>query len=518
MWMANILGERKHWLQDDYVKFIRFAEKLIDKNGEGILGFITNHGYLENPTFRGMRWHLLNTFDRIWVLDLHGNSKKKEVSPDGSADKNVFDIQQGVAIVIAAKLIPKNKTKLQSILRRLDFWGLRELKYDSLWTTKLQDNLWEKIDYEGPSYRFSVTENKNKDSYGQGFELTELFPNKNVGMVTGNDSIVYQESRAKAEKIVADLLGLEKHSFLSTYGIMSEPKSWKFDSAKLDLKNENGTLVKIGYRPFDHRFTYYTGRSGGFFARPIGQIMQNFIRGKNLGLNFVRPMSSNYEFSVFTSDHQIDQCFAGNKSAGAGITNVAPLYLYPDEQSLDQTRRVNFDPKICKVIEDAAVDKAHGKPDEVAIFDYIYGVLHCPAYRETYKEFLKIDFPRVPYPPSSQIFWDVSTKGTLLRKLHLMEDAAIGLAPYKFDGVGDSIVTKISYENGVVRINATQGFEGVPQIAWSFFIGGYQPAQKWLKDRKGRALSFEDIRHYQKIIKILSETDRIMKTIIMPLD
>lgn len=155
--------------------------------------------------------------------------------------------------------------------------------------------------------------------------------------------------------------------------------------------------------------------------------------------------------------------------------------------------------------------------DEVAIFDYIYGVLHCPAYRETYKEFLKIDFPRVPYPPSPEVFWDVSAKGTELRKLHLMEDAAIGATPYKFTGLGDSIVGKVKYEGGRVAINEAQGFDGVPEIAWNFYIGGYQPAQKWLKDRKGRELSFDDIKHYQKIIKILSETDRIMKTITMPL-
>ena len=185
----------------------------------------------------------------------------------------------------------------------------------------------------------------------------------------------------------------------------------------------------------------------------------------------------------------------------------------------------------------------------MAIFDYIYGVLHCPAYRETYKEFLKIDFPRVPYPPSPDVFWDVSAKGTQLRKLHLMEDAAIGAAPYKFVGDGDSKVVKVEFragsplsvtpdqvrgdispargenqgkeakeEVGAVYINPNQCFENVPRVAWEFYIGGYQPAQKWLKDRKGRTLSFDDIRHYQKIIKILSETDRIMKTITMPLD
>jgi len=226
------------------------------------------------------------------------------------------------------------------------------------------------------------------------------------------------------------------------------------------------------------------------------------------------PRMTQDEFSPLVS-----RSIVSNKTASRyDQSYFFPLYLYPDEQQLDQTRRVNFDPKIHKAIVAAAKDKAHGAPGEVAIFDYIYGVLHCPAYRETYKEFLKIDFPRVPYPPSPEVFWDVSAKGTVLRELHLMEDAAIGETPYKFTGAGDSLVGKVEYDGGVVRINKNQGFEGVPEIAWNFHVGGYQPAQKWLKDRKGRALSFDDIRHYQKIIKILSETDRIMKTIIMPLD
>lgn len=159
-----------------------------------------------------------------------------------------------------------------------------------------------------------------------------------------------------------------------------------------------------------------------------------------------------------------------------------------------------------------------GRPNEVAIFDYIYGVLHSPAYRETYKEFLKIDFPRVPYPASPEVFRHVQEKGTELRCLHLMEDAVIGETPYPFDGEGESIVDKPKFDGGAVFINDTQYFANVPELAWNFYIGGYQPAQKWLKDRKGRTLDFDDILHYRKIIKILSETDRIMKQIKLPLD
>lgn len=197
---------------------------------------------------------------------------------------------------------------------------------------------------------------------------------------------------------------------------------------------------------------------------------------------------------------------------------LMPLYLHLTEQDLDQSRRVNFDPKLYARLQALAQHPTHGTPDEVAVFDYIYGVLHCPADRATYAEFLKIDFPRIPWPASPGEFWDVATKGTQLRNLHLMDPATIGQTPYPFTGDGDNMVDKPRFEDGKVWINATQYFDNAPEVSWTFYIGGYQPAQKWLKDRKGRALSFDDVKHYQRILKILAETDRIMQTITMSLD
>jgi predicted helicase len=213
---------------------------------------------------------------------------------------------------------------------------------------------------------------------------------------------------------------------------------------------------------------------------------------------------------------------------------IFPLYLYPEEGTLDQTIRLNFDPKLYAQIRKAAgltglpaapdgsdaFRKAIGdaRPDEGKVFDYIYGVLHCPAYRARNAEFLKIDFSRVPFPPSPEVFAAVSKAGEDLRRLHLMEPAAIGPAPYPFLGDGESMVEKPRFEAGKVWINASQYFDAVPALAWEFHIGGYQPAQKWLKDRRGRQLSYDDIRHYQNIIKILAETDRIMRGIELPLD
>ncbi|MCA8888687.1 MAG: hypothetical protein KDA46_07665 [Parvularculaceae bacterium] len=278
------------------------------------------------------------------------------------------------------------------------------------------------------------------------------------------------------------------------------------------LSKKAGPL-HIAYRPFDNRFIYYSGRSRGFVGWPVEKVMGNFARGDNIGIATARSNKNPIPDHFFVVDRMMETKCAESSTQSA----VFPLYLYPDQQSLDQTRRVNFDPKLYKKLRQIAKDAAYGEPDEVAVFDYIYGVLHCPAYRETYAEFLKIDFPRIPWPKSPQVFWEVREKGEVLRRLHLMEVEAVGDAPYPFEGEGDNIVEKPEFQDGRVHINKDQYFSGVPERAWEFYIGGYQPAQKWLKDRKGRALSFDDVRHYQKIIKILTETDRIMKTIEMPL-
>jgi predicted helicase len=511
-------GERKHWLQDDYVKFIRLSESLIEKNGEGVLGFITNHGYLDNPTFRGMRWHLLNTFDRIHVLDLHGNAKKKEVTPEGRPDKNVFDIQQGVAIIIAVKTGKKKKVLAE--VYHGDLWGTREGKYASLEAGRIGTPVTEKIDCMAPKYAFARRDHTLTEVYSRGFELTGFMPENSVGIVTGKDlvniSFSPTETNEKLERIrtLSEADG-RKHFKLKA----KDARDWTWATARHDALTSatTGKLSRITYRPLDQRFTFYTGNSRGLYASPQKRVMRHMIGGHNFGINYVRPMSKNYEFSVIVSQDITDQCSAGNKSAGAGISYLAPLYLYPEEQDLDQTRRVNFDLKLYKRLQDMAAHPDKGTPDEVAVFDYIYGVLHCPAYRDAYAEFLKIDFPRIPWPATPAEFWDVSAKGTELRKLHLMEPATIGPTPFPFMGNGDNTVDKPRLEDGRVWINESQYFDNAPAISWDFYIGGYQPAQKWLKDRKGRTLGIEDVRHYQRILKILAETDRIMGTITMTL-
>jgi len=515
-------GERKHWLHDDYVKFIRLSESLIEKNGEGILGFITNHGYLDNPTFRGMRWHLLSTFDKIHVLDLHGNAKKKEVTPEGMPDRNVFDIQQGVAIVIAVKTGRKKKNGLAEIWHG-DLWGTREGKYTTLASSRIGKPITEKIDCVAPQYDFVRRDNGLAKFYQSGILLTTFFGAQVTGVQTSRDNLVIDFTPKGLADRIARFIDPRKTDnqirgeFFPGKKVGTFPagdsRGWKLPLARAALKGViwQNDIKPITYRPFDNRDILYRSDMVDW---PRQSVMRNFTE-PNFGLavgrqgQVVGTMNWNLVF-VHEAISDLNLFYRGG-----GMS--FPLYVYPAEQDLDKTRRINFDAKLYAKLQKLAAHPSHGTPDEVQVFDYIYGVLHCPAYRETYAEFLKIDFPRIPWPASPDEFWDVSAKGSALRKLHLMDPAAIGATPYPFMGEGDNLVDKPDFRDGKVWINKTQYFDAAPATSWGFYIGGYQPAQKWLKDRKGRALSFDDVKHYQRILKILSETDRIMKTITMTL-
>ena len=519
-------GERKHWLQDDYVKFIRFAEYMIEKNGEGVLGFITNHGYLDNPTFRGMRWHLMRTFDRIHVLDLHGNANKQEVNPDGEPDKNVFDIMQGVAIIIAVKRRRDGKkNKPLAEVRHGELWGDRDAKYAKLWKEHPASLSSALLPHQPPQYAFVPRDYGVEADYAEGFSVAELMPANVTGIVSMGDSFIIADTPTDLRANIDYLLhsNCSAADLKSRYNLGKNYADWVVEGRSKFVFDEQ-RIVPIAYRPFDNRSTYFDNR---LLWRWRESVMRHLFHKKNFNIMMTRQTKD--EIGALVSDS-----IAAHKAFSAyDITYNFPLYLYPQENDLDQSIRVNFDEKLYARIRKAAgltgapaapaggdaFRHASGKarPDEVKVFDYIYGVLHCPAYRRLYAAFLKIDFPRIPLPPSPQVFAAVSQQGEALRRLHLMEDAAIGPTPYPFHGEGDSVVNQPRWADGKVWINPSQYFADVPAVAWDFPIGGYQPAQKWLKDRKGRALGWDDIRHYQKIIKVLAETDRIMRGIELPL-
>lgn len=506
------------WLNDLYVKFLRMSSHQIEKSGEGVLGFITNHGYLDNPTFRGMRWHLLKSFDKIWILDLHGNSKKKELSPDGKKDVNVFDIMQGVSIIIAVK--KKGGGDGLAEVMHGDLWGARKGKYEALSDSGLNDGLFTPLEIMAPRYPFIRRDWSAMEAWEAGFAVNEFMPVNSVGILTARDKLTIDHNRDELWKRVQDFAALETEAAREKYRLGKDVRDWKVLQAQQDVNThlDFSHVTPIAYRPFDTHWTFYTGNSRGFMCYPRGNVMRHMLAGENIALLTTKAHRDD-SFAHVSVCQTISEVIGLSPNSGSNSVNF-PLYLYPEDYLHTTTRQTNFDPKLYARLQYIATHPEHGTPDEVVVFDYIYGVLHCSAYRDTYAAFLKSDFPRIPWPTSPDEFWHVSAKGGELRRLHLMEPSSVGDTPFPFTGDGDNVVDtidKTAFRDGKVWINKTQYFADVPEIIWCFYIGGYQPAQKWLKDRKNRVLSFDDVKHYQRIIKVLTETDRIMADITMTL-
>ncbi len=335
------------------------------------------------------------------------------------------------------------------------------------------------------------------------------------GIVTTHDEFAISESRQEAREKVQSLLKTATEADARDLFRLCGQAQWNYSRAKSMLSQSDweSLIVPICYRPFDTRYTVFDSNVA---VHRRERVMAHYLRGENIGLIVGRQgqVVGGMQWNLVFCTNLISDFNLYYRGGGASF----PLYLYPAAGELDQVRRVNLASPIFSKIQSMAADAEHGVPSELEVFDYIYGVLHCPAYRELFADFLRADFPRIPWPTAGAEFWDVSFKGGQLRRLHLMDTKAIGSTPYAFKGEGEGVVDAPMYDDRKVWINRTQYFEDVPVEAWGYYIGGYQPAQKWLKDRKGRGLSFDDVRHYQRIIKVLAETDRVMRTITMALE
>ncbi|KAB0242691.1 DNA methyltransferase [Microcystis aeruginosa EAWAG127a] len=533
------LGEKNpKWLNDDYVKFIRFSQWRIEKTGYGILAFVTNHGYLDNPTFRGMRQSLLKTFDDIYILDLHGNSKKKEVCPDGSPDQNVFDIQQGVAIGIFIKY--HNGSSNLAKVYHADLWGKREMienqvivggKYHWLDENDLYSTSWQELQPDSPFYLFKPQNINLRSEYDQFWKITEIMPVNSVGIVTARDSLTIQWNKKEIWDIINDFVNLSPEEARIKYNLGKDSRDWKVNLAQKDIKQSNlckDKLTPILYRPFDKRYTYYTGNSRGFHCMPRSNVMYNLKDQQNYALITSRMTKGESFNHVQISGNIVEVICLSPKTSNNGF--VFPLYLYPtntptlfdtEPTNSPNGRRPNLAPEFIKelsakleleFINDGKGDekKTFGPED---IFNYIYAVFHSPQYRQRYAEFLKIDFPRVPLTSNQELFWELVKKGDRLVQLHLMKATGKEISSYPV--AGSNLVEQVKYDENKqqISINSDQYFAGIPPQIWNFYIGGYQVCQKWLKDRKGRHLSYDDLEHYQQIISILGESIAIMETI-----
>lgn len=447
------------WINDDYVKFIRLAQYYIERNECGVIGFINPHGFLDNPTFRGMRWNLLKTFDKIYTINLHGNNKKKEVCPDGSPDENVFDIQQGVSINMFIKTGEKKAKELGKVYY-YDLYGKREEKYDFLTNTLFSEVEYKELNPIAPMYFFVPKDFELMEEYEKGVKVNDLFSLGSMGITTGRDK---------------EMVSIQP------------------------FKSVNN--LPYCYRPFDTQWIDYDVER---IARARENVMSH-LKKANIALCLIKVNSSSDGlFKVLVSSNLTDKTILSSKDNA----NVFPLYLYTNEFGKEK-KVANLNDEEWQKFNNAIGRVA--PPEE--LLAYIYAILHSPSYRERYKEFLKVDFPRIPLPTSESEFVRLVQIGHQLIDLHMMRNTQSWKCDTTFPEPGSQQIDMLKWKDKKVWINKQQYFGNVPEEVWDFYIGGYQPAQKWLKDRKGRTLVFDDIKHYLYIIHALAETIKLMQKI-----
>ncbi|MYH20330.1 MAG: hypothetical protein F4014_03155 [Gemmatimonadetes bacterium] len=540
-------GQAK-WLQDDYVKFLRLAEWEIARSTSGVLGFITNHAWLDNPTFKGMRKHLLENFDLRTVVDLHGNANKKETAADGSADENVFEIKQGVAVsVLARRASPM--FDMQSILQRSDLLGVDTFKFDTLIANTVNSLSSETFNVLPPEYIFDRRDKGKKAEYERFFSLPSIF-NQNgdpaPGIVTTHDEFAISFTQdEQVEKVEALLATPNEASARKLFRLCSQSQ-WNYIQAKKELKKGKWqeAIVPALYRPFDVRYTVYD-RHVAVHRRE--RVSEQMLSGWNCGLISCRQRSVQDTWSqVFSTRHIIESTAISNKTKE--INYLFPLWLVDEWSSPEY--RANVDPSVVAGItkstnleyRDCAGELStswdgrgdfHNDYGPQDLFDWVYAVLHSELYRNRYAEFLKSDFARVPLPQSPEQFRSLAQQGRKLLDLHVLESAKIDEVITTYVGPRNPEVVNVGWSDGTVWIDAgktsardsniavkpgTIGFHGVPNNVWEFHIGGYQVCHKWLKDRTGLTLSTEDIDLYHKIIVALNETILIMTEIDMAIE
>ncbi len=537
------LGESNpKMLNDDYVKFIRFAQWRIEQTGYGVLAFITNHGYLDNPTFRGMRQSLMETFDDIYLLDLHGNSKKKERSPDGLKDENVFDIQQGVAIGVFVKQL--GATKKAATVQHAHLWGLRATyeenaegeqglsggKYHWLSLNDVNTTKWTKIEPQSPFYLFIPQDTLRLEEYEGGWPLRQVFKLGLMGIKTNRDHLLIDFDEQDLVSRISRLAStdLSDEEVRSLFDLEDGPY-WNTQRERDKIRNTEwrANIQRILYRPFDARHILYQqnlieiGRGGASTT-----VMQHMLLGRNIGLLATRQTKDKWDVSVTDT-------ICGHKSCSAyDITSIFPLYLYPTQGNANlfddkpvETGGHHNNISLEFIADFSSRLKLSFTPDGKGdfaetfgaqdVFNYLYAVFHSPTYRTRYAEFLKIDFPRVPLTSNQDLFRSLCGLGGDLVGIHLMEKHGPKITSYPIPGANS--VDAVRYtepgegaDQGRVWINREQYFEGVPSEVWNFHVGGYQVCQKWLKDRKGRKLTYDDLTHYQHVVSALAETIRLM--------
>lgn len=511
-------------LNDDYVKFIRFAQWRIASTGYGVLAFISNHGYLNNLTFRGMRQSLMKTFDAIYILDLHGNKRTNEKPPNGGPDENVFKIKQGVAIGIFVKHAAEKQERTS--VCHAELWGKRDDKYNWLEVNTIDTTNWRKLKPTSPNYLLLPYNESVMEEYERYWKITDIFPLKNSGIVTSRDEMVTDFEREPVlQRVNYFRNSTESNEQLCQQLPIRLSNEWNIDRARESLRTEQDIekhMQSVLQFPFDRRFIFY---HDALVGRSRKKVMTHLLAGENVALCVGRAgqaVADNTWNLVSISKTIVDYNIFRR-----GGARVFPLYCYPEHsrQRLhnmsqlfleEMCRHLNYDidrADALHLIQDGKGD-GHTTIGPADIFHYIYAILHAPEYRKRYADQLKVDFPHIPLTTNLELFQKLASLGEQLAKAHLFQDEDIGFLP-KFPEGGSPKVEEIRWSeiDQRVWINATQYFAPIPREVWEFRVGGHSPAEKWLTDRASRTLTFNDIQHYRRICSALDKTVKIMEDI-----
>ncbi len=498
-------------LSDDYIKFIRFAHWKIDKNKKGVIGMITNNSYISGLIHRGMRKKILQSFNEIYILNLHGNSRIGEKCPDKSKDENVFDIKQGVCISL---FIKKGRQKGYGDVFYYDLYGLREKKYEYLKEHYIKCTKWKRVNPVEKDFLF--TETNSSERYKEFMSVKEIFIKSSSGVKTHRDHFVVAFTKKEIENRMLTVSGESPDDTIRQAFHLNPVFNLEAARAKLKKTDLKELILPYSYRPFDIRHICYFSN---LIERDRREVMKNFFKG-NMGLALMRRPIPEYLTQVFVSENILDINYFGYQ------TYIFPLYIYETgkEKSKESFKKsfLLFDPRTEYVVKTSNLSSDLMKKLSVTfknkvtpeqIFHYVYAVLYSNTYRETYSEDLKRDFPRIPFTRDYNLFKKMASYGKKLTNLHLLKDDELTETSAKFEGKGENKVEKVRYEDQKVYINKEKYFEPVPLKIWEYQIGGYQVCEKWLKDRKDRNLSLEDISCYCRIVTSIEKTIRVQKEI-----
>lgn len=512
------------WLLDDYVKFMRFAQNKIESLGHGLFGFISNNAFLDNPTFRGLRRSLLECYDELYILNLHGNARKKEETPQGAKDENVFNIMQGVSINLFVKKVQTTKQKIYYY----DVYGQRAEKYAFLAQNDLNSiNMLELAPRE-PFYLLIPQETPLLEEYEQGFSVQDMFQVGSTGICSQRDHVVFHKDKESLLKLLKDFSTLEPSELRRVYNIKKDGRDWRLEYAIKDVKaNANNLeeyIVSCQYRPFDFYYTYYTGKSKSFIAYPRGEVFKHMLppppptnpktpnqTHKNVVLNIARQSKMHGEWRYVMAHKELVDI---NLIASAGSMGVG--YNYPLYQFKHPNYTENFTPEFRSFIDKHY--SHHFEPLEV--LGYIYALLYSPNYRKRYEDFLKADYPKILFTKNKDLFKVLSLLGIELIGLHVLnqeslnysfeklKDATIGESCYKEER--NPIIKKPSHNEQRLYINHSAYFVGVSQEIYDYRIGGYCVLDKYLKSHKNEPCDFDHVTH---IVKVIARTIEIQKTL-----